>query len=296
MKKIIFVLSALCLILTIGFSSCKKEKSGKDIIAVSYDAHKYILEQIAGDDYEIKVLLPQGSDPETYEPDIRTMAGLENASVYFYTATLGFENRLVEILKNNYPQLPIVDVSQGIEIINGTHKHAHADAGLSHAHSDGDPHLLSSIKNVRIISSNILTQLNNLNSANSDTYQNNYDAFMQRLDSLENEINLEVRPYKGSSFVSLHPAMSYFARDYSLNQISLERDGKEASPKQLQERLNESKASSPRILFYEQGHNEKGAKHFANQMGIPSYPLNLEGYDFLSNLQEAAKRFASQND
>lgn len=271
--------------------------SVKGVIAVSYDAHKYILEKIAGDDYDIRVLLPQGSDPETYEPDMRTMIGLENADAYFSTSTLGFERRMEKVLKENYPDLEIENMAYGIDLIRGTHRHhaSHQHAGEAEGDDDetADPHLLSSLGNVRIISANMLSCLQNLNPGDSAKYRDNYERFQNELDEMQANFDSILRPLAGSAFVAVHPAMSYFARDYSLRQISLERDGKEASPRQMHERLKEAVASSPRVLMYEKDQNEKSARELARTLGIEAYPLTPESYGFLENLKGAAEAFAS---
>ena len=37
-------------------------------ITVSIEPLRYVTEQIAGNDFDIRVLVPPGSSPETYEP------------------------------------------------------------------------------------------------------------------------------------------------------------------------------------------------------------------------------------
>ena len=284
------IAGCLAAVLMLLPGACRKEAPGQDgkpQLAVSYDAHKYILEQIAGEDYDINVLLPAGSDPEMYDPDMRTMEGLSKAGVYFTTGTLGFEERMLDILKANYPDLKIENVAEGVELIEGTHHHA----GDSHNHS-GDPHILSSIGNIRAVASNMLQGMKRLNPEDSVRFNKNFEIFSSRLDKIAAETDSLMKGRAGGSFVAMHPAMSYFARDYGVTQISLERDGKEASPRQLKERLEDAAGKHPAVLFYEKGHGEKGAREMARNLGIPVFALNLEAYDFLDNLRGAVKAYS----
>lgn len=298
------LLSAI-LILFISLSGCKQGKAPADkpVLAVSYDAQKYILEQIAGPDYEIKVLLPPGSDPEMYEPDMRTMSAIEDADLYFSTFTLGFEDRMATTLSQNYPDLKILNVSTGIDEIKGTHtgmaegvlgnKYSSAgsvDGGHSHGHAHvTDPHLMTSIGNIRIIAKNMLTGLSNQYPDDKEAFQKRYDVFNDSLQAYSHRLDSIMAPLRGKSFVVMHPAMSYFARDYGMHQVSLEKDGKEASPRQLRERLDEAASAQPLVLFYEKGHGDNSAASMASQLGISAHPINFEGADFLQEIESAAR-------
>lgn len=296
------------LILFICSGGCRKSEagSGNGVLAVSNEAQKYILEQIAGPEFDIKVLLPAGSDPEMYEPDMRTMVGIEYADAYFTTSTIGFEERMTEILAGNYPDLKIVDVTAGLEQIEGTHSGVSKGLlGKNSAHkneaeyADGhnhvaDPHLLTSLGNVSIIAGNMLKGLKSTYPDRADEFEERYAEFAASLAKQGERMDSIMGGARGKSFVVLHPSMSYFARDYGLNQIALEKDGKEASPRELKERLDNAASASPVILFYEKGHGESAAVHMAELLGIAAYPINFEGADFLKELEKAANEFGTR--
>lgn len=254
----------------------------KPVVAVSYDAHKYILQQIAGDDFDVRVLLPSGSDPEMYEPDIRTMEGLQGAGIYFSTSTLGFEKKMERMLQKNFPDMEIDDISKGIEPITTTHS------------SEGeDPHYLSSIRNIRIIAANILSGLKRINPEDSTVYNSNFSLFSQKIDKMENRIDSLLSGAPGGAFVAVHPMLSYLARDYGLQQISLETDGKEVTPRQLKERLIKGSLSGARVLFYEKGYSSGSAEALGKSLGIPSIPVYFEGEDFMDQILKSVEAYAN---
>lgn len=298
------LLSILAPILT----GCHEKGSGKPVLAVSFDSQKWLVEAIAGDDYEVVALLPQGSDPEMFDPDMHTMKALDRADAYLTTNTLGFETQVGRRIASNYPDLKIVDLTEGIDIL----MHTHQIAGMSvkgedlecdlhdhdhddhHSHPTGDPHIMSSLRNAGTIAKNILSSLRSLNPSRGAVYEERYEALSRNLsrnDSLADSL-LRAAGARGGSFVVMHPSLSYFARDYDMIQIPLEVDGKEASPRQLKERLALAKESSPRALFYERGHNELQARQIAKSLGIEAFPVSLNGEDFVDEVMEVTYRIS----
>ena len=51
-------------------------------ITVSIEPLRYVTEQIAGNDFDIRVLVPPGSSPETYEPTPEQMKQVANSLAY----------------------------------------------------------------------------------------------------------------------------------------------------------------------------------------------------------------------
>nr|MBE6192221.1 metal ion ABC transporter substrate-binding protein [Rikenellaceae bacterium] len=49
-----------------------------------------------------------------------------------------------------------------------------------------------------------------------------------------------------------HPALTYYARDYGLQQLSIEQDGKEPSARQLAELIRQARSSGIRTILYQQ--------------------------------------------
>ena len=290
--------------------ACGPGDSGKPVIAVSFESQKWLVEQIVGDDYEVVALLPPGSDPEMFDPDMRTMKALERAEAYLTTSTLGFETQVGERIKANYPDLKVIDLTEGIDIIMHTHGVAgassHAPEDEAHGHHDhdahpvGDPHILSSMYNASRIAKNIclgIIELRKEKGMSDRDYASGQDYFRNLADlqagitRRENAIDslLISSDVRGCSFIVMHPSLSYYARDYDMTQIPLETDGKEASPRQLEQRLAQAAASAPRALFYEAGHSEAQAREIAASLGIKAYPVKLNGPDFLDEIEHVTR-------
>ena len=64
-------------------------------------------------------------------------------------------------------------------------------------------------------------------------YGENYRAYSERLRQLDEECAEACRRSGRSCFVIFHPALTYYARDYGIEQIAVENEGKEPSARQL---------------------------------------------------------------
>ena len=81
------------------------------------------------------------------------------------------------------------------------------------------------LKIAYIIAENIFHTLCKLDSANISYYKEN----LAKLESEIERTDREIRTYLQNTtcaFLIYHPALSYFARDYGLEQISIEEGGK----------------------------------------------------------------------
>ena len=91
------------------------------------------------------------------------------------------------------------------------------------------------------------------------------------------------------TFMIYHPALSYFARDYGLKQISIEEGGKEPSPAHLKKLIEESKKDSVKVIFVQQEFDLKNAKLIAKETGIRIVPINPLSYHWQEEMEQIAK-------
>ena len=80
---------------------------------------------------------------------------------------------------------------------------------------------------------NICSGLIQVDPANSDYYTKNKDEYLQKLKALDGELNRTFAAKAGKIFIVYHPAWTYFARDYSLDQVPMLENEKEPGPKYL---------------------------------------------------------------
>ncbi|MDE6786929.1 MAG: zinc ABC transporter substrate-binding protein [Muribaculaceae bacterium] len=249
----LFSIFSLVLIILSGCSGGQKDD--RPAIAVSFEPQAWMMRQIAGDDFDIVTLLPSGSDPETYQPSISTMKSLGKADIYFTLGTDGFEKSNLAGIVSNFPDLKVVDCTEGVEKITGTHRH-HDHDGHDHDGEEFDPHILASIKNSIRIADNITRYLMSIHPEKADIYQQSGEKLKMRMQAMDDSIgNMNI---SGRSFAMRHPSLSYFAKDYGLTQIALQADGKETSPLQLRKQMEEIKNSGTKTFIMEKEHASSG--------------------------------------
>ncbi len=254
------------------FASCSSGTSStKKTLAVSFAPQAYLLKSLAGDRFDVKTILPQGSDPETYDPGVGDLMALQDSRCYFTLSTPGFEEKTLERVRANFPDVDVSDVSVGIERITGTHRSTHGGA-----HGDeGDPHLWGSVRNARLMADAMTGKLCEIDPEGTALYRHRNDSLQRVLSALDSRLDSIVRASGSKAFVMPHPSLSYFARDYGLRQVALETEGKEASPAQYAERVAEAISSGASVLFYEKGHNPGQAQSVAEAVGIPAVAVSL---------------------
>ena len=59
------------------------------------------------------------------------------------------------------------------------------------------------------------------------------------------------------SFIIYHPALGYFARDYGLNQLSIEFEGKNPSPAQIRKLVDIAQKEKINTVFVDKGFDTK---------------------------------------
>ncbi len=258
-----------------------RPNGGKQAITVSIRPQKYFLEKIVGDKWEVRCLLGNSADPESFDPGMTHLLNLENSKAYFRIGNIPFESAIINKVKNNNPGLLLYDNSEGISLITGTH---------SHGGSDIDPHTWTSIKNAKKIASNMYDAVIDLDPANKSYYGANLKKFLRELDSLDTHVDSLLRPMRGTAFVVWHPSLSYFARDYGLHQISLSPEGKEASVSMIKNSVDQAKKENAKILFYQKDVDSRQAVSINEQLGatlVEIQPLSYEWYSEMSNIANA---------
>lgn len=249
------------------------EKSGKRTLAVSIPPQAWLLEKIAGDNFDIEVIYRAGSDPETYEPTTRQIAALSRAEAIFTIGGLPFESNTLPRL--NTEKTRIVTSAQNIERITGTHS------------GGDDPHVWTTPANLLSIARVMATELKKLDPDNAPLYDRNMAALALQLDSADNSFHHRLDSIPSCDFLIWHPSLSYYAREYGLSQHPLQVEGKEASPRQLAERLRAAKEAGVATVVVEQSHDPQKVLSAADETGIRNrVEIDLMSRDIISELRK----------
>lgn len=258
--------------------SCRNGEAppGKPVISVSIIPQQYFLEQIAGDLVAINVMVPSGASPATYDPSLSQLGRLEQSVLYFRMGYLGFEQSWMDKISAVNPKMKVVDLSEGVAIIRGTRLEEADQHG--HTHQGTDPHIWMSTGNGKIIARNMLEALLLLFPDQEDTLQARFEQFSLMLDSLHQEISGQLEGLENRKFMIYHPALTYYAREFGLEQIPLEIEGKSPSPSHLKEMTDLAIRNQVSRIFIQKQFDRKNAEILARETGakiIQFDPLDL---------------------
>ena len=280
MKKLIYILTLFIL------SACGNttQKSEKSILTVTLEPLRYFTEAIAGDNYEIVSMVPKGSSPESYDPTPQQMVNLIKSQAYFRIGYIGFEQAWMKKLKANCPNMEVYNTSKGIDLIRDK-GHWHGD----HFHEGGvEPHVWNSTQNALIIADNIYQALCELDSTHQEDYQKRLDVLKQTIRQTDANVRTLLEN-ADSTFLIYHPALSYFARDYGLKQVSIEEGGKEPSPAQLKALIETCRNENVHTIFVQQEFDQRNAQLIAHELGINIVSINPLSYDWVKEMIRIAE-------
>jgi len=235
------------------------------MITVSILPLKYITEQISGDSYAVNVLLPPGSNHETYEPTPMDMRNLEGSDHFITMGLLDFEKNWSGKLGTMYPSMTIINTSKGIELLEG-HVHQHEGHGHEAETCGSDPHIWLSPSAMKSQAGTIAAALIESDSLNAGKYRARLSGLEKMIDSLDLQIKKILQPHTGKSFMIFHPALGYFARDYGLEQISIEEDGKEPSAVRISQLIEVAKSKNIRSILISKEFDVRNAEAIAREL------------------------------
>ena len=280
MKKLIYILTLFIL------SACGNttQKSEKPILTVTLEPLRYFTEAIAGDNYEVVSMVPKGSSPESYDPTPQQLVNLSKSQAYFRIGYIGFEQAWMKKLEANCPNMKVYDTSKGIDLLRDK-GHWHGD----HFHEGGvEPHVWNSTQNALIIADNIYQALCELDSTHQEDYQKRLDVLKQTIRQTDANIRTLLEN-ADSTFLIYHPALSYFARDYGLKQVSIEEGGKEPSPAQLKALIETCRNENVHTIFVQQEFDQRNAQLIANELGVNIVSINPLSYDWVKEMIRIAE-------
>jgi zinc transport system substrate-binding protein len=272
-KYLVFLLATL---ITVGCTNSQKDIN-KRIVTVTIEPLRYFTEQIAGDKFTVKTIIPSGNNPETYEPTTKQMIDFSRSDIYIKVGDLGFERTWMKKLTNNAPHIIVVNASDGISLLNSKN-------GIP------DPHTWTSPANVKKICANIYHSLRDLDEKDSLYFYKRLEELDKKIDAVDFAIRNNISQLKDRSFLIYHPTLTYFANEYKLNQIPIEEDGKEPSASQILNIINKAKTNNIRIMFVQKEFKSRNTDVISNSTNTKIVEINPLSYDWCKEMTSISEK------
>jgi len=215
----------------------KKNLNNKITIFVSIPPQKFIVKKIADNLANIKVLLKPNSSPENFDPDIKTIKSLIISDLYLAIGYLPFENSLIPKIRENM-QSKLIIISKNINLLKYS--------------ENFDPHVWLSLKACKVLARNTFISISKLIPEKKVILKKNYKKFLIEIEKYEKKIKSILDKLKNKKFLIFHPALSYFAKDYQLQQIPIACEGKSPTIHTIKSTLEQSKKYKLNVIFIQQ--------------------------------------------
>lgn len=262
-----------------GNNKDSQVNNGKVNVVVSFNALKEFAQAVGKDKVDVKVIVPEGTEPHDFEPKPRDMENLNKAQVFIYNG-LNMETWVDKTLSAvDNKKLLSVDASKNIDVINTA--------------DQTDPHIWLSLRNAQIEAKNILDALVKVDEKNKTYYEKNYTDFTNKLKNLDEDYSSKFETVSNKNFVTGHAAFAYLCRDYKLTQNSVEdvfAEG-EPTPKKLKDLVDYCKVNNIKVIFMEELASPKVSETLAKEVGakvekIYTIESKEDGKDYIESMKD----------
>ena len=281
MLKKIFFAAALLL---------ASELIAKPVVIASIAPVEYLAKAVGGDKIEVQSLAK--GDVHSYEPKPNDMKAVAKARI-FIAAGLEFEEAWIPRFKASAKNLVVVKSDAKIAKLKEERGEQAEHDEKHEAHVD--PHVWLNPMLAITMARNISDALIDMDKANKDFYLENFQKLMNDLLAFDESAKESLAGLKNRKFVVYHPAWGYFAAHYDLEQISIERSGKEPKIDEMASTLKMIKDENIKVIFADPNRSQKSAQILASQTGAKVELLDPLGYNLLENLKIAVGAIKDAN-
>jgi len=158
-----------------------------------------------------------------------------------------------------------------------------------HHHHDGtDPHIWSATVSAKVIAYNTLQAFLELDPERKSIYMVNYQRLIEEIEETSHQLRAMLDTLTSRTFVIYHPALTYFAHEFGLNQLSIEADGKEPSVASMKALIDEARKAKVRVVFVQQEFDRKHAEQIATAINARVAIINPLDRDWKNQMIHVA--------
>jgi ABC-type Zn uptake system ZnuABC Zn-binding protein ZnuA len=224
-----------------------------------------IAQNVAGERLTVEALMPEGTDPHSFEPTPQDVAKVAEADVLIVNGA-GLEAFLGWLLENAGGHPLVIEASA--ELTSRTPR-----AGEI-VDEESDPHFWLDPNNVVQYVENIRTGLTQADPGGADTYAANAAAYTTRLQELDALVAAQVAqiPPERRLLVTNHESFGYLADRYGFRIVGTivpsVSTGADPSAQQVAQLVERIRAAGAPAIFLETGANPQLAEQIARETGV----------------------------
>ena len=255
-----------------------------------------IAEQIGGDRVSVYAVSTGKYDLHFFDPrpsqvmklrkaDLLIVGGLD-VDVWIRGLIDASRNRKIRFGAVGY-----LDPSEGIRPIQVPK--GRIDGAMGDVHPYGNPHYWVTRENAHRVAENIAKGLTRVSPEDSDYFERNKKAYLDKLDAVFDGLHRKLEPFKGTKVIQYHQSWDYFCNEFGLEIVgSLEpKPGIPPSPSHLKEVISWARHEGAELMLIEPYYPKRPVEFVARETGakilrLPFYTGGKKGIDgFLDNLK-----------
>ncbi len=256
----------------------------KTEIYTSTFATAAIAREIGGNQVNVKMIVPPGADPHSYEPTSKQLTEIAKGDLFLLTGTTlePYSKKIQESLKGT--DVRFIETSKDGTLLESDatlHAHeeeqAHEEEG--HDHGKYDPHVWLDPVNAKAMARSITVALSKEVPKDKATFEKNLKAFDQQADALDKEFKQAVADGSKKELLVTHAAYGYLAERYGFTQLPIAgiSPSDEPSQKQLAALVKEARMHDLKYVAFEETVSPKVARVIQKEIGAKSVTIhNLE--------------------
>ncbi len=280
-KTLLYSLLPVLAFSMLSVQGCGTSEKEQTVVSVSIEPLKYFVDHLTGNALEVNVMVPAGASHGTYSPTTSQMQKLSESALYLRIGSLGYEQAFISRLNEINPTMRSIDLLDGIELIRGE-PIDHGD----HVHEGGiDPHIWMSPKVMLSRLEVIRTHLTEVFPHLQSTIDANYLALHSEVERMHQQMEQLTGELTQRRFLIFHPALTYLARDYGLEQVSIEFEGKEPAPARLAQLIRDARAINIPVIFIQEEYDVRNAEIIAAETGAAVEPISTLSYNWMETMQ-----------
>lgn len=272
----------LMMILTLLFSGCAAQTDGQKVIVTSFYPMYILTQNVAAgiEGVTVRNMAEQNVGClHDYQLQTRDMVTLEGADALVINGG-GMEQFMDKVLTLR-ADLPVINASEGIEMLPSVSEHDHDDHDHDHEDHDHEGEVMNahvwldpSLAMVQV--RNIAEGLVNADPEHAEAYRSNAEAYILKLEQLKADIAEQLAPYAGREIITFHEAFTYFAEAFGLHVAGViaTEPGEEPSTRDIADTCDLVSELGIKTLFVEPQYPQKAAQTIARETGASIYTLD----------------------
>lgn len=197
-----------------------------------------------------------------YQLTASDMQAVESADI-FLIGGAGMEESFLDTIATQYPDLPILDSSGGVQTIAEADGHA-------------NPHLWLSTGNAAAIAKNIALALSEWDQDHAELYKKNAEAFCEKLAELKAQYAPLFDSASCKKIITFHEAFAYLAEEFGIEVAAVieTEPGMAPDPQTLAGLIDVAASGDVAAIFTEPQYPDATAQVIAEETGVPVLSLD----------------------